>query len=154
LLFSCAVDIAPLRGETVMKKDQVQARHTQADFPPNFRRIRLELAREKGHPVGSSASGYVLVAPLNNTGHLDVTAWKDHRDLCRVIRFRPEEPDDIGHLVRRPGGSWAFHYDLQGKIDDEAGHRLENDRFVPGEYVAIDEEHGSHTFQVATVEHI
>ncbi len=42
-----------------MKKAQSQAQpmHTQRDFPPSFRRIRLELAREKGHPVGSSASG-------------------------------------------------------------------------------------------------
>jgi hypothetical protein len=137
-----------------MKKDQMQATHTQTDFPANFRRIRLELAREKGHPVGSSASGYVIVAPLDSTAHLDAPSWKEHRDLCRVIRFRPEEPDDIGHLIRRPGGSWAFHYDLEGVVNDESGHRLENDRFVTGEYVAINEEHGTHTFQVAAVEHI
>ncbi|HEY1736439.1 MAG TPA: hypothetical protein VGG12_07330 [Methylovirgula sp.] len=139
-----------------MKKAQSQAQvlHTQRDFPPSFRRIRLELAREKGHPVGSSGSGYVLVAPLDPKAHLDASMWREHRDLCRVIRFRPEEPDDIGHLIRRPGGSWAFHYDVEGAIDDEAGHRLENDRFVTGDYIAILEEHGSHTFQVASVEHI
>lgn len=139
-----------------MKKAQSQAQavHTQRDFPPSFRRIRLELAREKGHPVGSSASGYVLVAPLDATAHLDAAQWREHRDLCRVIRFRPEEPDDIGHLIRRPGGSWAFHYDVEGTVDDEAGHRLENDRFITGDYVAIQEEHGTHTFQVASVEHI
>ena len=138
------------------KKAQVQTQptHTQKDFPPNFRRIRLELAREKGHPVGSSASGYVLVAPLDTDSKLDAASWREHRNLCRVIRFRPEEPDDIGHLIRRPGGSWAFHYDLSGAIDDEAGHRLDRDRFVTGEYVAIEEEHGPHTFQVASVEHI
>jgi hypothetical protein len=137
-----------------MKKDQAHATRTQQDFPANFRRIRLELAREKGHPVGSSASGYVLVAPLDPKAHLDTTSWREHRELCRVIRFRPEEPDDIGHLIRRPGGRWAFHYDLEGSIDDETGHGLEHDRFVTGEYVAIDEEHGTHTFQVASVEHI
>ncbi len=127
---------------------------TQKDFPQSFRRIRLELAREKGHPVGSSSSGYVLVAPLDADGRLDSAVWRQHRDLCRVIRFRPEEPDDIGHLIRRPNGSWAFHYDVEGGIDDESGHRLENDRFLTGEYVAIEEEHGAHTFQVASVEHI
>ncbi|MGB8278119.1 MAG: hypothetical protein WCF20_09370 [Methylovirgula sp.] len=136
-------------------QDQAQAAApTQKDFPPNFRRIRLELAREKGHPVGSSSSGYVLIAPLDANAHLDAKAWREHRELCRVIRFRPEEPDDIGHLIRRPKGRWAFHYDLEGDIDDESGHRLEHDRFVTGEYIAIDEEHGSHTFQIASVEHI
>lgn len=137
-----------------MKKDTAQATHKAQDFPANFRRIRLELAREKGHPVGSSASGYVLVAPLDAKAHLDPVGWRENRDLCRVIRFRPEEPDDIGHLIRRPGGSWAFHYDVEGAIDDETGHKLDRDQFVTGQYVAIDEEHGIHTFQVASVEHI
>lgn len=127
---------------------------TQEDFPPNFRRIRLELAREKNHPVGSASSGYIVVAPLDGTAHLDSAAWRTNRALCRVIRFRPEEADDVGHLIRRPGGNWAFHYDIEGTIDDEAGHRLENDRFVIGEYIAIEEEHGPRTFQVAAVEHI
>jgi hypothetical protein len=139
-----------------MNKTQkhIKAEPTQQDFPPSFRRIRLELAREKGHPIGSSASGYVLIAPLDTKAHLDADAWRDHRELCRVVRFRPEEPDDIGHLIRRPGGSWAFHYDLAGAIDDESGHRLGQDRFVSGEYVSINEEHGAHTFRVASVEHI
>jgi hypothetical protein len=139
---------------TTKAQNQAQAAPTQQNFPPNFRRIRLELAREKGHPFGSSASGYVLVAPLDANAHFDAATWREHRDLCRAIRFRPEEPDDIGHLIRRPGGSWAFHYDLEGHIDDESGHRLGSDRFITGEYVTIDEEHGTHTFQIASVEHI
>ncbi|HEY5226516.1 MAG TPA: hypothetical protein VIJ06_06980 [Methylovirgula sp.] len=135
-------------------QERSKATRTQQEFPPNFRRIRLELAREKGHPIGSSGSGYVLVVPLDAGAHLDTGTWREHRELCRVIRFRPEEPDDIGHLIRRPGGSWAFHYDLAGTIDDEAGHRLEQDRFVSGEYISITEEHGAHTFQIVSVEHI
>jgi hypothetical protein len=135
-------------------QDGGKAVRTRQEFPSNFRRIRLQLAREKGHSVGSSASGYVLVVPLDASSHLDTDTWRDHRELCRVIRFRPEEPDDIGHLIRRPGGSWAFHYDLAGATGDEAGHRLEQDRFVSGQYVAINEEHGAHTFQVISVEHI
>jgi hypothetical protein len=130
------------------------AKITEKDFPPNFRRIRLELAREKGHPVGSASSGYLIVAPLDANAHLDSATWRQHRDLCRVIRFRPDEAEDIGHLIRRPNGSWAFHYDLEGTIDDETGHRLENESFITGEYVSILEEHGPRTFQVASVEHI
>jgi hypothetical protein len=127
---------------------------TEKDFPASFRRIRLELAREKDHPMGSAGSGYILVAPLDAHAHLDAAVWRKHRALCRVVRFRPEEVDDIGHLIRRPNGSWAFHYDVEGAIDDETGHRLENDRFVTGEYVAIEEDSGLHTFQVASVEPI
>ncbi|QXX76441.1 hypothetical protein [Methylovirgula sp. HY1] len=127
---------------------------TKEDFPPNFRRIRLELAREKNHPVGSASSGYIVIAPLDATAHLDSAAWRENRELCRVVRFRPEEADDIGHLIRRPGGSWAFHYDIEGTIDDEAGHRLNTESFITGEYISIMEEHGPRTFQVASVERI
>ncbi|MHB8885215.1 MAG: hypothetical protein ACYC5H_09000 [Methylovirgula sp.] len=127
---------------------------TKEDFPPNFRRIRLELAREKDHPVGSASSGYIVIAPLDATAHLDSAAWRANRHLCRVVRFRPEEPDDIGHLIHRPGGSWAFHYDIEGTIDDESGYRLQTEQFVTGEYISIVEEHGPRTFQVASVEHI
>lgn len=140
---------------TKKSQDEVQlAATTPKDFPPSFRRIRLELAREKDHPIGSASSGYIVVAPLDGTAHLDSAAWRANRKLCRVVRFRPEEADDVGHLIRRPGGSWAFHYDIEGTVDDEAGHRLENDRFVTGEYIAIEEEHGPRTFQVASVEPI
>jgi hypothetical protein len=38
-----------------------------AKLPANFRRIRLELAREKGHPQGSALIGYTFVAPLELT---------------------------------------------------------------------------------------
>ncbi|MGP0059617.1 MAG: hypothetical protein ACLPID_10065 [Beijerinckiaceae bacterium] len=127
---------------------------THKDFPSNFRRIRLELARESGRPRGSAHEGYVLVAPLDATSHLDVEAWRRYPDPCRVVRFRSEAEDVIGHLVRRRGGKWAFHFDLLGEIDDESGHRLENDRFVTGKYVAIEDDSGMHTFQVASVEHV
>lgn len=130
------------------------AMRTEKDFPPSFRRIRLELAREKGHPMGSASSGYILVAPLDADSRLDAAAWRKHHALCRVIRFRPEEPDDIGHLIRRPNGSWAFHYDIEGTIHDESGFRLEHEHFITGEYIGVEEESGLRTFQVASVEPI
>ena len=136
------------------KSHDVLATLTKEDFPVNFRRIRLELAREKDHPVGSASSGYIVIAPLDSMARIDSATWREHRELCRVVRFRPDEADSIGHLIRRPGGSWAFHYDVEGAIDDEAGHRLETESFVTGEYISIMEEHGPRTFQVASVEHI
>ena len=121
--------------------------------PHAFHRIRLELAREPGHPEGSHRSGYEFVAPLNNDDRIDAKLWKAHRAECRVIRFRPDDRD-VGHLVHRPGGSWAFHYDVDGDEEDEAGYRFADERFVVGEYVSIREDDKTHTFQVTSVERL
>lgn len=116
-------------------------------------RIRLELARGKGHPDGSSHHGYEFVAPLDASGHLDAGAWKQHRDRCRVRRFWGSEADDIGHVIHRPGGSWAFTYDIDGDEDDEAGYRLNQHTFNIGDYVSIRDEDGElHTFRVVRSE--
>jgi len=117
----------------------------------DLKRIRLNLARTKEFPAGSPLHGYEFVAPLDDTGHIDAASWKIHRDQCRVRRFWGAEDEDIGHLVHRPGGSWAFRYDIAGDEDDEAGYRFGTHAFVPGEYVSIRDEDGElHTFQVVT----
>jgi hypothetical protein len=73
----------------------------------------VELAREKGHPDGSALIGYTLIAPLDANGRIDLDVWQKHHDFCRVVRFRPDEPDDIGHLVRKPpGGAWAISAEI------------------------------------------
>ena len=117
-----------------------------------FRRVRLHLAREPGYPEGSRDIGYELVIPLTSDGKIEPALWKEHRERCRFTHFRPGAESEAGHLVRRPGGSWAFHYDIRGDEDDAAGFRFENERFVPGEYVSIREEDGLHTYIVASVE--
>lgn len=124
---------------------------TTAGLPRTFRRIRLELAREPEHPAGSRRHGYVFVAPLDESGRIDAKLWKQNRDDCRVVRFRPDD-EDIGHLVHRPGGSWAFHYDVDGDEDDEVGFRFDDEKFVIGEYVSIREDETMHTFRVTSVE--
>lgn len=117
-----------------------------------LKKIRLNLARTKDHPNGSARHGYEFTAPLDETGHIDATAWKKARTHCRVRRFWGGEEEEIGHLVHRPGGSWAFHYDIEGEDDDEAGYRFGTHAFEPGEYVSIRDEDGEmHTFQVVTV---
>ena len=128
------------------------AKHPHPVLPRSFRRIRLELAREPGHPAGSAQIGYEFVAPLTAEDHIDAEAWKQHRAYCGVVRFRPGEEHEHGHLIRRPGGSWAFHYDVSGDEDDEAGYRFDAERFVVGEYVSIREDDGLHTFRVISVE--
>ena len=117
-----------------------------------LKKIRLNLARTKEHPMGSARHGYEFLAPLSADGRIDADAWKRLRDKCRVRRFWGAEEEDVGHLVHRPGGSWAFRYDISGDEDDEAGYRFGAHPFVVGEYVSIKDEDGDlNTFQVVTV---
>lgn len=115
--------------------------------------IKLELARSSEFPNGSRAHGYEFVAPLDADGHIDPAVWRDARDRCRVHRFWGSQSDEAGHLVRRPGGSWAFHYDIMGDADDdETGHRFNSHTFRIGDYVSIREHDDEmRTFQVASV---
>ena len=122
-------------------------------LPSEFRRIRIELAREPGHPQGSRSTGYELLAPLDGSQRLAPELWKRHREECRVRRFHEGEEDRFGRLARRPGGSWYFDYDAAGSSDDEAGYRLGSERFVPGEYVSVADNHGHmHTYRVVSVQ--
>lgn len=126
-------------------------------LPRAMKRIRLELARSKEFPSGSSAHGYEFVAPLTANGTIDPDLWREHREHCRVRRFWAGEDDQVGRLVHKPGGSeharWVFDYDPGDLDDDEAGYRFGAHKFVPGEYVSLQESDGDlHTFRVATVE--
>lgn len=49
-------------------------------LPPQFKRIRLNLARSKEFPNGSERHGYEFVAPLDANGHIDSGLWKEHRE--------------------------------------------------------------------------
>jgi len=124
-------------------------------LPASFRRIRLELAREPHHPEGDARIGYVLLAPLDKDGKLEVETAREHREECRVVRFHEGREHEDGYLRRRPGGSWAFHYELdEGGEDDDPAFRLGDHRFVQGEYVTIDEDEGAHTYRVTRVERL
>jgi hypothetical protein len=116
-------------------------------------KIRLELARTKEFPSGSSEIGYEFTAPLDGKGHIDADLWHQSKDHCRVRRFRPDEEDDVGHLIRKPGGSWAFHYDIQSDEEgDESGYRFNAHVFMPGEYVSLTEDDELVTYRVVRVE--
>lgn len=121
-----------------------------------LKKIRLELARDHEHPEGSRSYGYEFAAPLNADGKIDAVEWHRQRDHCRVRRFRPQEADDVGHVVRKPGGAWAFHYDIHSdEEDDEAGYRFGDHVFKPGEYVSVREEDETlRTFKVVRVQDI
>ncbi|HMN38647.1 MAG TPA: hypothetical protein PKD49_13190 [Hyphomicrobium sp.] len=117
-----------------------------------LKRIRIELARDPDFPTGSRERGYDFIAPLDDNGQLILDEWRENRDRCRVRRFWPGEKDEIGRLVHRRGGSWAFDYDPEETSDDEAGFKLGKHRFAPGEYVSFTEHDGkSRTFRVMSV---
>ena len=125
-----------------------------ADLPPQFRQIRIVLAREPGHPDGDDEVAYIFVAPVDTEGRIDLKLWRTHREACRVARQRPNDADQLGYLVYHAGGAWGFHYDDDGKLPDEAGFHFADERFVVGEYVSINERGKMHTYRVTTVLHL
>ena len=117
-----------------------------------LRRIHLELARDHDFPLGSSKHGYDLVAPLDDDGHLIAAEWRSVREQCRVRRFWGDEAAEIGRVVHKPGGVWAFDYDPARADDDEPGFKLDKHRFLPGEYISITEHDGvRRTFRIVSV---
>ena len=123
-------------------------------LPPQFRRIRIELAREPGHPEGDTGFAYVIVAPLAADDRIDAGLWREHREACRVTRLRPGQADAHGHLIHRPGNGWAFHYDADADMLPEVGFHFAHERFVAGEYVSITEGKKLHTYRVTSVAHL
>jgi len=125
-------------------------------LPHELKRIRLNLARSKEFPFGSTRHGYEFVAPLDASSHIDVELWRKYRDHCWVRRFWEGESDEVGRLVHLPGTQdrayWVFDYDGGPTVGDEAGYRFGAHAFVPGEYVSIRDDSGEmHTFEVAAV---
>ena len=121
-------------------------------------RITLHLARTREFPNGNWNRGYVITAPLDENNLLDPVEWAANKEICTAQRSWDGEETDLGHLVHRggaKGGSWAFHYDIAGDEDDEAGFRFGAHSFNVGEYVSIRDDDGHmHTFEVAVVEPI
>ena len=114
--------------------------------------IKLELAREPGHPEGSSEHGYDLHLPIDADGRIDAAAWRRQKKLCRVRKFSPGAEDRRGLILHGPGGRWLFDYTDETVRDDEHAFNFQEERFVVGEYVSIRENDGvMHTFKVVAV---
>lgn len=122
-----------------------------ASLPMQFRQIRIALAREPGHPDGETGVAYVILAPLDADDRIDANLWRAHREACRVVRVRPNDIDEHGYLVHRPGGGWAFHYEGDANLTDEVGYHFADERFAIGEYVSINEGGDMHTYRVTSV---
>ncbi|MGO4869862.1 MAG: hypothetical protein ACLPGW_04525 [Roseiarcus sp.] len=121
-----------------------------------LRKVTLHAARSKEFPEGSNRHGYEFLAPLTETGRIDVEAWKARRGECFVHRFWGDESPQRGLLAHRPGGrggsTWAFEYGPTAQGEEEAGYRFADHALNVGEYVSIREEGGDLlTFKVVDV---
>lgn len=116
-----------------------------------FHHIRLELAREPGHPAGDPTEGYDIVAPLDADGRLDGEALRAEPDRGHVRLFSRGETVETGRLQHGPGGRWTLDLE-EGDAADARGFRFEDERFVAGEYVSLTLPSGEqHTYVVAKV---
>jgi hypothetical protein len=112
-------------------------------------RVRLELARTKEHPNGSTLFGYEIVAPLDATGHLSPPEWKANKAKCTVRRYAPGE-EEHGRLVDS-GRGWRFDYE-DGYEDDEPLFKLDKHEIRTGEYLSVTEHDGvTRPYRVAMV---
>jgi hypothetical protein len=113
--------------------------------------VRLELARSKEFPQGDFGHGYEFVAPLDESGHLDASAWKEVKSRCTVRRFMRGTADEQGLLVH-VGKGWHFDYDAKARDDDEALFKLDRHLIKLGEYISIKEHDGVlRTFKIVSV---
>ena len=111
-----------------------------------FHHIRLELAREPGHPHGDSRTGWDIVAALDNEGRLDLAACRAAPQRCRVRHFVRDATVATGRLRHGLGDRWLFDLEPDAGLD-ETGFRLGSEQFVIGEYVSIIAPDGvSHTY--------
>ena len=98
------------------------------------------------------AAGPEELGSMSLPGSIVVARWRTERTKCSVVRFW-DGTLEHGHLIRKPGGSWAFHYDILGdESDDETGYRFGDHTFRIGEYVSI-KEHDDvmRTFRVVSI---
>lgn len=118
----------------------VQARH-----------IRLELAREPGHPQGDAGTGYDIVAFLDDAGRLDLASCKADVTRCRVRRFVAGQTTAVGQLRHTTGDRWLL--DFPDDTQDATGFHLGDEAFVSGDYVSMIDSHGTaHPYRVTQVE--
>src|SRR5438876_6295041 len=74
-------------------------------LPAQFRQIRIELARELGHPEGDSGVAYVMIAPLDADDRIDPPLLREHREARRTARLRSERTTTaISSIVRAAAG--------------------------------------------------
>ena len=74
---------------------------------PNWKDIRLELARTAEFPAGSVSRGYLIRLPLDDSDLIDPVALERSPHRATVRRYWSTEPDEAG-LVHKGDGGWAM----------------------------------------------
>jgi hypothetical protein len=113
-------------------------------------RIRIEIARSRDFPEGSTRHGYEMVLPLMSDGRIDEKALKAAPEPATVHRFWEGEGDAVGRITHQRG-RWLIAYEPGGP-EDEPLHRFSEHHFRTGEYVSVREgRHAEHAFKVVAV---
>ncbi len=117
--------------------------------------MRLSRNPEAGFPDGDDDHGYVIVAPLDADGKLDIEAWRGNKAKCTVNRFTPEHDDDADGWLTHRGSHWFFRYDEEDEGPDEPVYRLGDHTLRLGEYVTIHEADGDDlTFKITETQRL
>ncbi len=103
--------------------------------------IRLELARTREFPNGSSAHAFLVHLPLDDAGHIDAKALETSPAKAAVRRAWAGQREMSGYVIPTATG-WAFSY-RPGEEDDELIYHLENHAIGVGQYVTLTEPDGS-----------
>ena len=118
------------------------------DIPDHFQVVHLDLAREPDHPDGSAKDRYTLLLPLGPDGLILEAQARRHPDYCRVSRMDPEGAIVRGLMRPGPDRNWRFDF---GEAE-EAGFRFAEQRFSPGECVAVLRDGAQHTYRVIALQ--
>ncbi|WP_203293083.1 hypothetical protein [Maricaulis parjimensis] len=107
-------------------------------------RVVMRLGRnpDAGFPDGDDEQGYVVVAPLDGDGRLDVELWRANKAKCTVDRFSPDPDEKADGWLTHRGSHWFFHYDEEGEGPDEPVYRLGDHTLRMGDYLTIHEADG------------
>lgn len=103
----------------------------------DIKRITLRLARNEGWPDGDPRQGYIIHAPLDAAGRIDLDAWREHREACTVQRLHFDKAEEAEGWLTHAGSHWRFRYDEDEEGPDEPVHRLGEHVFKAGEYVTV-----------------
>ena len=107
-------------------------------------RVVMRLGRnpDAGFPDGDNDQGYVVVAPLDKDGRLDLDLWRANKADCTVDRFSPAPAEKADGWLTHRGSHWFFHYDEEGEGPDEPVYRLGDHTLRLGDYLTIHEADG------------
>ncbi|MEL6324055.1 MAG: hypothetical protein AAFQ84_07475, partial [Pseudomonadota bacterium] len=72
----------------------------------SLQRITLRLARNDGWPDGDPRQGYILHAPLDADGKIDLEGWRAERQACTVQRLHFEADERAEGWLTHSGTHW------------------------------------------------